>query len=57
VNGYGENTLVWIRNGPSDGSPWPKPAVDTIYVVTVNNVEFGGSPHSFQYTVIVFNPD
>jgi hypothetical protein len=56
VNGYGENTLVWIRTGVSDGNAWLKPAGDTTYVVTLSNVVVGGSPKSFQYTVIVFDP-
>jgi hypothetical protein len=56
VNGYGENTLVWIRTGMGENSSWPKPSLDTTYVVTVSNVLIGGSPHSFQYTVIVFDP-
>ena len=54
--GYGENTLVWIRTGMNEGSDWPRPAADTTYVVTVSNVLIGGSPRSFQYTVIVFDP-
>jgi hypothetical protein len=56
VNGYGENTLVWIRNGVSDSTPWPRPSADTTYVVTLSNVVIGGIPKSFQYTVIVFDP-
>jgi hypothetical protein len=56
VNGYGENTLVWIRTGANDGSSWPKPTADTTYVVTVSNVLIGGSPRSFQYTVVIFDP-
>ena len=56
VNGYGENTLVWIRTGVNDGSSWPKPTADSAYVVNVSNVVIGGSPRSFQYTVIVFDP-
>ena len=56
VNGYGENTLVWIRAGANDGSYWPKPPADTTYIVTVSNVVIGSSPRSFQYTVIVFDP-
>jgi hypothetical protein len=56
VNGYGENTLVWIRTGTSDSGSWPKPTADTIYVVTVSNVVIGSDPRSFQYTVIIFDP-
>lgn len=56
VNGYGENTLVWIRTGMNEWSSWPKPSSDTVFVVTVSNVMIGGSPRSFQYTVIAIDP-
>jgi hypothetical protein len=56
VNGYGENTLVWIPLGLNDGAPWPKPANDTTYTVNVQNVTIGGQSRSFTYDVIVFDP-
>jgi hypothetical protein len=52
ANGYGENTIVWIPSGQS----WSKPANDTSYLVTVNGVLIAGNPHSFTYTVNVFDP-
>lgn len=57
VNGYGENTLVWMINGMNDSSPWPRPAGDTPYTVTVQGVRINGQPQNFTYTVIVFDPD
>ena len=43
VNGYGENTLVWIPLGMSDSQSWPRPASDTAYTVNLSNVRIGGS--------------
>ena len=56
VDGYGENTLIWIPLGLSDGAAWPKPASDTTYTVNVQNVMIGGQNRSFTYDVIVFDP-
>ena len=56
ANGYGENTIVWIPNGMSNGQYWPQPAQDTPYRVTINNVAIGGSPRSFTYDVVVIDP-
>jgi uncharacterized protein YkwD len=56
VNGFGENTLVWIPEGHSYGEIWPKPASDASYSVTIDNVIINGNPRSFIYTVIIFNP-
>jgi uncharacterized protein YkwD len=56
ANGYGENTLVWIPNGMSSGTPWPKPVADTKYRVTIDNVGIAGTPRSFSYDVTVFDP-
>ena len=55
VNGYGENTLVWTPAG-AIGDSWPKPAQDTAYSVTVQNVLIGGQNRSFTVDVIVFDP-
>jgi len=54
--GFGENTLVWIPMGLNDRDPWPQPAGDTTYTVTIGNVLIGGIPRSFTYDVIVFDP-
>ena len=55
-NGYGENTLVWIPLGMSDGATWPRPASDTSYKVTVSNVKINNVARSFSYTVTIFAP-
>jgi len=54
---YGENTLVWEMGGPNDSDPWPKPAADTTYQVTVRNVIVNGQPRDFSYEVIIFDPE
>jgi len=56
VNGYGENTLVWIPNGMNGGASWPKPASDTAYTVNVHNVKINGQNRDFTYDVIIFDP-
>jgi hypothetical protein len=56
VTGYGENTLAWIPLGLSDGAPWPRPAADTTYVVTLTNVQVNGQPRDFSYAVTIFDP-
>jgi len=55
VNGYGENTLVWTPAGASGGI-WPRPAHDTTYSITMQDVLIGGQKHIFTYDVIVFDP-
>lgn len=57
VNGYGENTLVWIPMGLDEGSSWPIPTADTTYTVSVHNVLINNHSREFTYSVIVFNPD
>jgi uncharacterized protein YkwD len=56
VNGYGENTLVWIPNGLLNWDPWPKPQTDTTYHVTVNHVVIDGQDRTFVYDVTVYDP-
>jgi len=56
VNGYGENTLVWIPLGLSDSAPWPRPSADTTYAVSVQDVIINGQSRNFVYNVIVFDP-
>lgn len=55
-NGYGENTLVWIPLGLSDGASWPRPGEDTIYSVTIQNVLINNTSRNFNYKVVVFDP-
>jgi uncharacterized protein YkwD len=56
VDGYGENTLVWVPGSYVDGMSWTKPAADTVYQVTISNVKGVGVPSSFTYNVTVFDP-
>ncbi|MCE5260227.1 MAG: hypothetical protein LLG44_14390 [Chloroflexi bacterium] len=56
INGYGENTLVWIPNGMSNYAAWPQVIADTTYSVTVRNVIIGGQSRDFSYSVTIFNP-
>jgi len=58
ANGYGENTIVWYptsQNPNNPPSPVP-PSSDTTVAITVSNVMIGGSPQSFSYNVIIFDP-
>lgn len=56
-NGYGENTLVWVLAGTNDSTVWSKPAADETYSVSVSNVVLNGVNRTFNYNVIVFDPD
>jgi hypothetical protein len=56
VNGYGENTLIWIPRGLNDGATWPKPDGDTTYTVNVQSVRIGGQNRNFTYDVTIFDP-
>lgn len=58
ANGYGENTLVWVYDNRDANSmaPHARPGGDVTYHVTVANVMVGGSPQTFSYDVIVFDP-
>ena len=57
ANGFGDNTLVWLPGNYSDGMTWARPGGDTVYTVTISNVLVGGQARSFNYQVIVFDPD
>jgi uncharacterized protein YkwD len=52
VNGYGENTLVWVPDLSFDAPP----PGDTVYDVTVSGVKIDGMPRDFTYQVILFDP-
>jgi uncharacterized protein YkwD len=56
VDGFGENTLVWIPLGLADGANWPRPTADTAYDVTISNVLINNQSRDFTYRVIVFDP-
>jgi hypothetical protein len=55
LNGYGENTLVWIPFGLSGGT-WPRPTVDTTYTVNIQNAIISGWNRDFTYDVVIFDP-
>ncbi len=38
-NGYGENTIVWQLEGMGPGDDWPAPSQDTLYEITIENVQ------------------
>src|SRR5207244_12586827 len=55
----GENTLVWVpANLDADDSRTTcfRPSADTVYAVTVRNVNIGGTLRDFTYNVTVFDP-
>lgn len=56
MNGFGENTLVWLPDGIGERESWPRPAADTVFQVEVQNVGIAGSFYDFQYQVVVFDP-
>lgn len=57
LNGYGENTLVWLPGSYTHSSSWARPATDTTYQVTISNVKLNGQLRTFNYSVTVFDPD
>jgi hypothetical protein len=57
--GYGENTLVWVPMGldaTTGGTAFPFDGTDTVYSVTVGNINVGGSNINYSYDVTVFDP-
>lgn len=54
---YGENTVVWLREGMADSENWPKPTHDTTYTVMISDVMIGASRRTFSYEVIILDPD
>ena len=57
ATGFGENTIVWLPQGMTSNTPWPKPINDQSYAVAINNVLVNGTPQSFTYNVVIFDPD
>jgi hypothetical protein len=51
-----EPTLVWIPLGMDSRDPWPQPAVDTTYTVTISNIKVGERWLTYAYTVTIFDP-
>lgn len=57
--GYGDNTLVWVPMGldaTTGGTSFPFDGTDTVYSVTVSNINFGGAMVKYSYQVTVFDP-
>jgi hypothetical protein len=57
--GYGENTLVWVPMGldaTCECTSFPFGGTDTVYGVTVSNINLGASLISFSYNVRLFDP-
>jgi hypothetical protein len=57
VDGFGENTLVWIPNNLNNGDDWERPDADSTYTVQISNVQIGGQSRTFTYEVTIFDPD
>jgi hypothetical protein len=62
TGGIGDNTLVWVPEGQDALAPdaldaYTRPATDTVYQVTLNNVTINATPRSFTYQVTVFDPE
>jgi hypothetical protein len=57
--GYGENTLVWVAGDldPNVPTTWPRPATDQVVRVQVTGVRIGAATRSFDYQVVIFDPD
>ncbi|MDF1550669.1 MAG: hypothetical protein P1P88_22800 [Bacteroidales bacterium] len=49
---YGDNTIVWQPTGINTTSD-----TDISYKVSVKNVVVSGEAKSFEYTVVIINPD
>jgi hypothetical protein len=57
--GFGENTLVWVPMGldaTTEGTAFPFNGKDTVYSVTVGNINYNGATISYSYNVTVFDP-
>jgi hypothetical protein len=57
--GYGENTIVWVPMGldaTTGGTSFPFGGTDTVYGVTVSNINYNGTSVSYSYNVTVFDP-
>jgi hypothetical protein len=57
--GYGENTIVWYPTNldwTSYNTTFPFNGSDTVYDITVSNVQTSAGYQSFSYSVTVFDP-
>jgi len=57
--GAGEHSVVWHATGQDTSLPStaPRPSADALYEVTLQNVILNGASRSFNYDVVVFDPD
>jgi len=59
VSGFGENTVVWVPMGldyTSTTAKMPFNGSDTVYTVTVTNIQYSTVITGFTYTVTLFDP-
>ncbi|MGA3268244.1 MAG: CAP domain-containing protein [Verrucomicrobiota bacterium] len=57
--GFGENTIVWVPMGldaTTEGTSFPFSDTDTVYNVTVGNINYNGAIIQYSYNVTVFDP-
>jgi hypothetical protein len=57
--GYGENTIVWYPTNldwTSYNTTFPFNGSDTVYNITINNVQTASGYQNFSYSVTVFDP-
>ncbi|HTR41224.1 MAG TPA: hypothetical protein VMH87_06375 [Pseudomonadales bacterium] len=57
--GFGENTLVWVPMGldaTTEGTSFPFGGTDTVYNVTITNINYNGAIIGYSYNVRVFDP-
>jgi hypothetical protein len=57
--GFGENTIVWVPMGldaTTGGTSFPFNGTDTVYSVTVSNINNNGSNVFYTYNVTVIDP-
>ncbi|MEM7133483.1 MAG: CAP domain-containing protein [Chloroflexota bacterium] len=51
------SVLVWRMNGMGHWDQWAQPAQDMAYNVTISNVKIGEQTRTFDYQVMLFDPD
>jgi hypothetical protein len=56
--GFGENTLVWYPSAldPTTSTLFPFDGADTVYSITITNVQTTAGSKSFSYSVTLFDP-
>lgn len=59
ATGFGENTLVWVPMGldyTSTTLKMPFNGTDTVYTVTITNIQYSSIVTGYTYTVTLFDP-